>query len=335
MDTIPVAPPLHSQPIAKPTVPPITMSTTNTHIEQDAPASKQMKLEDGTRVPTSNVSQLLVGKIGANLASKLGEFLGETSTPASSVAAVPILPTPTSPTVGTTGVGAMPMVGITDASVRKPFVLKAPFQFISISGKFGSGKDFMRKVILRQLAKHGILCMPFSYADQFKAEVVVKDKIPYAKVYGDERDSKTRSLLQKRGTEEGRHVWGDDVWVDIGDTLMRAHTERGMKVFVGADTRFINEHKSAKAKPALHIRLVAPKRSWDRALKEAKGDVERAKDCASHPSEIEMDSVPLSDFDLVVPNDYGEEEQALSLVTEFMESAIEQYKRLEMLAGVN
>lgn len=194
-------------------------------------------------------------------------------------------------------------------------------KIISISGKFGSGKDYMRGIIVSILARLKILCVPISFADHFKVECCGKDHMPYEKVFGSQRDDKTRQALQRRGTEEGIQIYGKYIWVDIIGTWIRIYSERGIEYFCIADTRFTHEIEWLKDQSAVIIRLVAPRRTWDRALIEAKGDVERANVLMNHISETALDNPKYNNmFDLILDNDYGKEIEATEIITKFIMS---------------
>jgi hypothetical protein len=203
-----------------------------------------------------------------------------------------------------------------------------PVQMIVISGKFGAGKDYMRDLTSKLLIEEGISSASISHADHFKVDVCSKDGVDYDKVFGNSRDDKTRELLQNRGCRDGRDVYGEDIWLLTSDTWIKVHMSRGVEIIKNADTRFKNELRWARSKPSFIIRLKAPKRTWDRAMKEAGGDEVKARKICSHQSEVELDDVPESEYDLTVENDYGQEASATAQVTDAIRSVLAHRKRV-------
>lgn len=121
-----------------------------------------------------------------------------------------------------------------------------PPPVIGLSGYARSGKDAVAKILVEE---HGYVRV--SWADKLRAalyalnplviELVryrdVVDQYGYEKakdhpIYGPE----IRSLLQRLGTEAGRNVLGQNVWVDAVVADMQA----GVR-YVIPDTRFPNE----------------------------------------------------------------------------------------------
>jgi len=191
------------------------------------------------------------------------------------------------------------------------------FPVIGVSARGGVGKDYITENFLYPgLSKHKrtlILCL----ADHLKVDVVAKDKVDHDKVFGDTRDAETRRLLQRRGTEEGRQVYGDDVWIRVLKTWMRRHMARGIELFIVPDVRFINEAQAIRDMGGIVIRLEAPKRNRARFMKEAKGDEKLADSLMQHISETELAGHPEL-FDFIVPNDVGEEEQSRRAITDIV-----------------
>ena len=183
----------------------------------------------------------------------------------------------------------------------------ALFEVIGISGKISSGKDHVAQHILSYLLppKRTVI---FGFADFLKLECVAKDNIEYDRVFV-KKDKESRNLLQKRGTEEGRDKYGVDIWLRVAESYMKLHHSRGVERFIIVDVRFPNEVECVKKLGGMVIRLVAPKRTWKRALQESEGNVELANAIMNHASEISLDHYTA--FDHVIPND---PEDALTIV---------------------
>ena len=116
-------------------------------------------------------------------------------------------------------------------------------ELIGLLGHQGVGKNYIAENILNDiLPKKNTLIMAF--ADHFKVECITKRNVPYEKVFK-EKDKISRRLLQIVGTEEGRNVYGDDIWVNTLETWLNIYKSRGVERFVICDVRFQNEASGA------------------------------------------------------------------------------------------
>lgn len=130
---------------------------------------------------------------------------------------------------------------------------------IGISGNAGVGKDYLTKHILAPMISNGQPYIIASFADHFKIDSIVKDNLDRTKVYG-KKDSITRSILQQKGTENGRDIYGNDVWVNILHERLLQYSSRGIKYFFITDCRFENEIQYVKSKNGIVIRIEAEDR---------------------------------------------------------------------------
>jgi hypothetical protein len=108
-------------------------------------------------------------------------------------------------------------------------------QIIGLSGKAGSGKDFVGREVLRPLGyKQWAYAWPLKMACVGLGETfedVMVNKPP-----------RVRDVLQKFGTEEGREKYGRDYWVrQLGGWLRIMSEEFGLHKFYVTDVRFPNE----------------------------------------------------------------------------------------------
>lgn len=176
-------------------------------------------------------------------------------------------------------------------------------EVIAISGKQGSGKNFIGEQVLHKMLseKPTLFC---SFADHFKVDAIVKDGLDREKVFG-RKDEFTRVTLQRRGTEEGRDKYGENIWVDLLYEWMLLHQSRGTKRIFVLDVRFSNEIEFVKQIGGTVIRINSPKRTWDTVLKEADGDEEKALKITLHPSETSLDDY--TEFDYIIDNDYDDD----------------------------
>lgn len=171
------------------------------------------------------------------------------------------------------------------------------------SGKLGVGKNYVaEKIFMKYLATKNTVVLCF--ADHFKVDVVSKDKVPFDKVFV-KKDEHTRKLLQLRGTEEGRNIYGADIWIRTLDTWIELLSSRGVERFIICDVRFVNEVEYIKSKGGKVIRINAIQRNIDAIERESNGNQEMFRSIQTHISETTLDNY--TDFDLVLNNDYGKD----------------------------
>jgi len=73
---------------------------------------------------------------------------------------------------------------------------------IGFSGKIGSGKNYLaEKKVFEILHNMGKNVVVMAFGDYFKMMCLVKDGIPYEKLFYD-KDKQTRKILQTRGMKE-------------------------------------------------------------------------------------------------------------------------------------
>jgi len=115
--------------------------------------------------------------------------------------------------------------------------LKNNVTVIGLSGAAGSGKDYVAKeYFFKKLGFHNI-----SLAWHFKIQCISHGDATYEEVF-DTKPPRVRRLLQILGTEQGREVWGEDIWVNTMFAWMTLyHKDWGINKFVIPDVRFPNE----------------------------------------------------------------------------------------------
>lgn len=198
---------------------------------------------------------------------------------------------------------------------------ESKIQIFAFSGKMRSGKDYMASLVHKYLMglsstlDGGVLILSFS--DQLKINVAIdpKNNITYEQVFAAEKDYRTRTLLQET-SKVIRRDYGDLFFVNALRMWINLHTSRGVKYIIITDVRFMIELEFLKSMGAKIIRLHAPKRSWDGALRECKGDEEKAREIITHPSETNLDIDP-KNFSFIVNNDYDDVNSS-SLVLEYI-----------------
>lgn len=179
-------------------------------------------------------------------------------------------------------------------------------RIIGIAGKMGSGKDYIaNNIIIPYLEfKLNQSYLPFCFADQIKINIMSKMNVSYHDVYI-EKTNITRNLLQQEGTENGRLIHGENIWINYFDNWIEVFKNRGIKNIITTDCRFKNEIDYIKNHGGIIIKIHAPIRNDKRLKKESKGD-ENVYNCLkNHSSECDLDKLDNSYYDLVIDNDIG------------------------------
>lgn len=170
--------------------------------------------------------------------------------------------------------------------------------FIGIIGYSRSGKDTIAEYLVQ---KQGFVRAAF--ADPMRNALIALDprinvnemvgvSLAYAVKslgwdYLKENSEDVRHLLQKMGTEVGRNMFGEDVWVNKTMEIVKHE-----KNVVFSDVRYPNEADAI---------LKAGGRLW-KVTRPGVGPVN------THGSDSAMDSYPTTAFDLLIKNDSSKEE---------------------------
>jgi dephospho-CoA kinase len=176
-------------------------------------------------------------------------------------------------------------------------------EIIGLLGHAGTGKNYVAENILPKILKPKNTVV-IAFADHFKVDAIIKYGADYNKVYG-QKDFLTRKLLQKVGTEEGRNVYGENIWINAVDTWIKVLNSRGVERFIISDCRFKNEVDWIRSKKnGKVIKINAPNRFKDRLIKETDNNTDQINKIKSHPSELQIDECS---YDFVIDNDYGQD----------------------------
>lgn len=182
-------------------------------------------------------------------------------------------------------------------------------QVIGLSGKAGSGKDYIASRIIT--SKYGYV--PFSISWHVKANLVSKGALTYEEAFIT-KPSHARHLLQQEATESGRHIHGEDMWLRAADSWMKTiYTSWGIKRFILPDVRFKNEVNYIKNMGGKVIRIIAPNRIAQSPLSD---------EARRHYSEVALDDYPLDNFDGLLYNDIGQEETLVSRTEELFNTLL-------------
>lgn len=162
-------------------------------------------------------------------------------------------------------------------------------EVIGLSGKLKTGKDYIATHYFQPLGYHNI-----SLAWHFKIWLIGQGKATYEEVF-ETKPPEIRKLLQEEGTERGRNVYGQDVWVDTTFAWINLyHQSWGLNKFVIPDVRFKNEVEAIKKRGGRVYRIVAPQRDANSGA---------SAEARAHISETDLDAYPLADYDGLIFND--------------------------------
>jgi hypothetical protein len=183
-------------------------------------------------------------------------------------------------------------------------VVMSAFPFlIAVSGKLGTGKDYVTNNILVPLLQNmnsKLKYCKMALADQIKinlvsrAQAMGKTEPTIEQCLSGHKSSNLRKLLQQEGTEHGRDIYGESIWINTIENTIRVRQFRGdnLDVVIITDARFPDEVRWIERKGGIVIRLNAPKRNNERLIHESGGDPEIMNAIANHSSETALDSYP-------------------------------------------
>lgn len=164
-------------------------------------------------------------------------------------------------------------------------------RIIGLAGRSGVGKSTLSSTYLR----------PFGFAeaalaDEIKIRAVATGVATYEQVFTlGPKLPHVRTWLQEEGTERGRNVFGQDVWVRALLARLRRMSETGgPREFVVTDVRFANEVRGIRQAGGIVLLVDAPSRNAGNGM---------TADQRLHASETGLDGLSLEEFDGVVLND--------------------------------
>lgn len=183
------------------------------------------------------------------------------------------------------------------------------FELYAFNGQIGSGKNYVAQHIFWPLLDNKPTLI-VAFADHFKVEMIVKEGYERSKVFGT-KDEHTRKGLLRRGTEKGRNVYGDDIWINHLHEWMVEYNNRGIERFIISDLRFENEFEYVKSMGGECIRIIAPKRHQEGLIKE-RGEGNDSD--YNHIAETSYDALESANWDLIINNDpeHDTEEQIVN-----------------------
>lgn len=188
--------------------------------------------------------------------------------------------------------------------------LKNNVTVIGLSGAAGSGKDWIAKAyFVKDFGFHNV-----SLAWHFKIQCISHGDATYKEVF-ETKPPRVRRLLQVMGTEQGREVWGEDIWVNTMFAWMTLyHKDWGIDKFVIPDVRFPNELRAIQKLGGKVYRVTG-----DRL-----GDL--TEEAWSHASEQSLtDDMDL--YDGFIPN---EESVSSETITKHLTSILQEMQNAQM-----
>jgi hypothetical protein len=167
-------------------------------------------------------------------------------------------------------------------------------EIIALSGKSGTGKDYIFENFFRPRGYHR-----WALADHFKIWTVGKGEATYDEVFHT-KPPHVRKALQISGTEEGRDVYGEDIWLETAAVWMEHLSKTwGVNKFCITDCRFPNEvNFIQRVLGGKVIRVHAPTRSANSSLN---------VDARLHISETALDHYTERQFDFIINNEPGQD----------------------------
>lgn len=196
-----------------------------------------------------------------------------------------------------------------------------PPLLIAVSGKLGSGKDYIIENYILPCIHGRVSKMAF--ADHIKINVASQQHLPLDILLHGQKTAEVRHALQSAGTEEGRDKHGPDIWVNTLDNWIKLRQLRGddLEVVLVTDCRFPNEARWIEDNDGILIRIVAPDRNDATLLKEANGDEQVYTSIKTHISETALDNYT---FRYVIDNSKeaaaGVHEQVRRMLYEYIRS---------------
>jgi len=175
--------------------------------------------------------------------------------------------------------------------------------FITLSGKIGSGKDYIyNTVILPFLKSKNKNVLAIAFGDFIKIDLLAsnKENVEYEGLFC-QKTERTRKLLQEIGMK--RRKENPNVYIEIVNCLIKLYFSRGIDTFVILDCRMSNELYFCKGLKSYCIRIIAGERSKDKIMKECCDRVDEYELVKMNRSEIDLDGME-DEFDFVLRNDY-------------------------------
>ena len=170
---------------------------------------------------------------------------------------------------------------------------------IGLSGKIGSGKDYItQEIIGNYLKERRIEYIHMAFSDAIKVHLMINESISYEKLFI-KKTIETRKKLQNLGMEM-RNI-DNKIWIKHLDSWIKIYGNRGIKVILISDVRFDIEYKYIKEKGGIVFRIIAPNRTLKKIKEETNNNNKELNDIKTHISETELDDNNY--YDEIILND--------------------------------
>ena len=182
---------------------------------------------------------------------------------------------------------------------------------IGLSGKMGTGKDFIARNVVSEYLKFRYPRLNiyfFSFADPLKMQALEQYKLTWDQVYphdGIPKSESVRKILQNHGNNKRRE--DPEYWIRIYNHWCKLFKEKGCDVLITPDVRFKNEREHIFKQGGIVCKVHAPSRTYYTQDSTLTKDV----------SENDLDSLEDSEYFHVFQND--KPFQDLSDYTDFFE----------------
>ena len=159
------------------------------------------------------------------------------------------------------------------------------FKLVALCGNSGSGKDYIADTYF---VPKGYKKFPISTIG--KVFLIGRGLTTHDDIFI-KKTPRDRNLLQTELTENGRNIYGKDVWIKSTLELLKIlHLNFNIDKFILPDVRFINEFENIKQCGGKIYKIVSNHNSI--LLPEQQ----------KHQSEQELDNIPLCMFDNIIYN---------------------------------
>lgn len=128
-------------------------------------------------------------------------------------------------------------------------------RIIGITGKAGSGKDWLANTIRTEVAESGLTYLRYALAWPIKNELIARGECTFDEAHFT-KPPRVRDRLQQFGTEQGRNVFGADYWLRHADNWMQLFADQGIDGVVVPDCRFANEIDWVHARGGKVVRML-------------------------------------------------------------------------------
>lgn len=161
-------------------------------------------------------------------------------------------------------------------------------EIIGLLGNQGVGKNYIAENIIPKLLNNKRYVV-LAFGDLLKIDLITKNNISYSEVF-ENKTHKTRLLLQQLASLE-KEKYGDNIFIEKLDSLIRVLRDRCIERFIISDVRFQNEIDWINSLNGVVIKINAKNRFLDRLIKENGNDDEKIKKIISHDSEKNINMV--------------------------------------------